>query len=429
MLDGFSLGKRSYAVIALLFLMLGVAATATRTIVKYQPLGQFGSTFQGMCDYHNGMFFPGRAVLDGISPYGQDYADTNPVSRQIPFFSPSILVLHAPIILLPLRVSEIVFFGMSVALVIWIALLLTSQVGEPKRWDFALALAAVMVFSRSGHVTLYDGYFTFELVLATFLAIHWGDKRPWLSGVALVIASAKPTYILPLGFLMLARGNVKAIVIGAVFSIVSAAAPMLWIAHHEGAGDIGKGVSILVEDISQTQEHHRAQQEESPVHSWTRIDLLAIIAKWSGSDPAETTHLLAMFAVLAPAMIVLYRRRKMGIDDGLVGATGAIILVAMIVSIYHQSYDALLLMAPLAGLAARRIPVWAERPKWSQLAMVGLILTPLYSYFSTRMILGQLEMGPVETKVLTSVNGVSLAVLLVIFLWIGSRSIRASESA
>ena len=61
--------------------------------------------------------------------------------------------------------------------------------------------------------------------------------------------------------------------------------------------------------------------------------------------------------------------------------------------------------------------------------MVGLILTPLYSYFSTRMILGQLEMGPVETKVLTSVNGVSLAVLLVIFLWIGSRSIRASESA
>jgi hypothetical protein len=419
MLTGFSLGKRSFAVVALLFLVLGVAATATRTIVKYQPPGPFDPTRQGMCDYHNGMFFPGRAVLDGISPYGQDYADSNPVSRQIPFFSPSILVAHTPIILLPLRAGEIVFFVMSVALMLWIALLLASQVGEPKRWDFALGLAAVMVFSRGGHITLFDGYFTFELVLATFLAIHWGDRRPWLSAIALAVVASKPTYILPLGFLMLARGNVKAIVIGAVLSIITTAAPMLWIAHHEGGGDIGKGVSILLEDISQTQEIHRAQEDESPVHSWTRMDLLAIIAKWSGDDPGEATHMLAMIAVLAPAMIVLYRRRKLGMDDGLVGVTGAIILVTMIVSIYHQSYDALLLMAPLAGLVIRRLPVWTERPKWSQLVMVGLILIPLYSYFSTRMILGRLGMGDMETKVFTSINGVCLAILFGFFLWIG----------
>ena len=415
----FLLGKRSYAFIALAFLTLGIVATATRVVVQYQDPGPFDPSRQGMCDYHNGLFFPGRAVLDGISPYGQDYADTNPVARQIPFFSPSILVAHAPIILLPLHAGEIVFFVLSVGFMIWIALLLASTAGEPRRWDFALALAAVMVFSRGGHVTLFDGYFTFELVLATFLAIHWGDRRPWLTAVALALVASKPTYILPLGFLMLARGNIKGVLIGAVLSIITTAAPMLWVAHCEGEGDIGKGISILAEDISQTQEIHRGQEDESPVHSWTRMDLLAIVAKWTQDDPAEATHIIVMLAILAPAMIVLFRRRKLGIDDGLVGVTGAIMLATMIVSIYHKSYDSLLLMAPLAGLAARRLPVWEGQPKWSQLVMAGLILLPLYSYFSSRMFLGRLGVGPLETRVFTSINGLCLVVLLAIFLWIG----------
>ena len=65
------------------------------------------------------------------------------------------------------------------------------------------------------HITLFDGYFTFELVLATFLAIHWADRRPLLAGLALMIASGKPTFLLPLGFLLLARGNYKALLWGA----------------------------------------------------------------------------------------------------------------------------------------------------------------------------------------------------------------------
>ncbi|MFK8111921.1 MAG: glycosyltransferase family 87 protein, partial [Rubripirellula sp.] len=230
MFKNFSVGRPRYLAVATCFLILGVSATAYRTYVKHHTPGPFHPSNQGMCDYHNGMYFPTRALLDGISPYGQEYADSNPVSRQIPFFSPGILVLHTPLVLLPLAVGEVLFFTISVGLMIAIGLLLSSAEGGPKRLDFAIGMAALLVFSRGGHITLYDGYFTIELVLATFLAIYWGDRRPWLAALCLAVVSAKPTYILPLGFLLLVRGNVKAIVIGAVISIVAAVAPMLWLA-------------------------------------------------------------------------------------------------------------------------------------------------------------------------------------------------------
>jgi Glycosyltransferase family 87 len=420
MFDKFCVGKPLYLAIGLIFLVLGVAATAFRTVKKYhEPTSDHNTAMEGMCDYHNGMYFPARAVLKGISPYGQDYADANPVARQIPFFSPSILVLHAPVVLLPIHVGEVIFFTISVACVIGIGLLLSAAVGEPRRLDFAIGIAAVLVFSRAGHITLYDGYFTFEIVLATFLAIHWGDRRPWLAALALAIVASKPTYILPLGFLLLMRGNVKAIVLGAVISILTTIVPMLWIAWNEGEGDMRAGVNILLEDIAATQDLHRAQEDESPVNSWTRIDLLAIIAKWTRDDPNDATHLMVMAGVLLPALLVLHLRRRRNLDDGLVGITGAIILTATVVSIYHQSYDALLLAAPLAGLAGYRMNLWADQPRWLQVFVAALILIPLYSYFSTRMVLERLGVDHMDARVATSVNGVCLAVLLVIFLWLG----------
>ena len=57
-----------------------------------------------------------------------------------------------------------------------------------------------------------------------------------------------------------------------------------------------------------------------------------------------------MGLVLAPVLWLLNARRRLGIDDGLLGMTGALILTATLVSIYHQSYDALLMIAPLAGI-------------------------------------------------------------------------------
>ncbi len=417
----FELGNRGLAIVAALMLMLGVGATAARTIVKYQPPGPFDPSRQGMCDFHNGIYFPTRAMLRGESPYGADYAATYPVARQIPFFSPAILALHAPLALMPLHVGEVLHFSLSLGVIVAIAYLVVLASGLPKRWDYVIGISAALVFTRGGHITLFDGYFTLELVLASLLAIHWGNKRPWLAALALVVVSAKPTYILPLGFLLLARGNFKPLVIGAILSVVAAAIPMGWMAYHQGDGDLGAGLASIRADISGAQEIHRAQEDESPVHSWTRVDLLAIVAKWTEDDPAEATHLIVMAVLLFPAMVVLFRRCRRGVDDGVCGLTGAIILSALLTSLYHQSYDVLLLVAPAVGVLAARLDGWRSLGAWHRIALAGVMLLPAYNYLSTRMFLLRIDPDPTTVKLLTSLNGISLAILMVWCLFLAAR--------
>ncbi|MEO1619160.1 MAG: hypothetical protein AAFV88_25135, partial [Planctomycetota bacterium] len=293
------------------------------------------------------------------------------------------------------------------------------------RLQWAACLAALMVFSRGGHITLFNGYFTLELVLATFAAIHWGGRRPWCAAVALMIVSAKPTYILPLGFLMLARGNYRAILYGAVLSVLAAALPLGYVAYHEslratGEVDLQAGLQKVIDDIGIAQEVHMAQEDESPVHSWTRLDLLASICKWTGQEPGQLAHLAVMFLMLAAPLWLLVQRRRNDVEDGLIGGTGSLILIAGLSSLYHQSYDALLLVAPLAGLAAGQ-GFWARQSTVLRVVLAGLCLIPMYSYFSTRMILLRFDsFGEIGFRLATSLNGFVIAValaLLCIQLW------------
>jgi hypothetical protein len=212
----FVIGHARIALVAGLLFVFGVSATVWRTVHQYQTPGAFDHGQQGLCDFHNGIYFPAQALIHGESPYGPEYAKQYPVARQIPFFLPSVLLLHAPLAMLPLRVAEIVYFSFSVFLILFIASLIASLLAEARsthriRLDHVLSIAAVIVLSRGGHITLFDGYFTFELVLATLLAIHFGKRKPWVAAVALALIASKPNYILALGFLMLARGNVKAV--------------------------------------------------------------------------------------------------------------------------------------------------------------------------------------------------------------------------
>ena len=405
------------AICAAIVLALGVGLTAMRVVRQYQTPGPFNPNAQGMCDFHNGIYFPTRALLQGVSPYSQHYADTKPVARQIPFFSPVILVLHAPLAVLPLHVAECVFFVFSVAMVIVLASLAVSSAGLPGRVDWILAIAALMVYSRGGHITLFDGYFTLELVLASWLAVHWADKRPWWSALALVVVSAKPTFILPLGFLMLARGNFKPLVIGAVFSLIGAALPLAWLVANyadvgEGAVDWTAGIEALRTDIETTQQVHMNMEDETPVNSWTRLDLLAIVAKWANAQPSQATHLLVMGGLLIPPMLLLGWRRVKGIDDGIAGVTGGVLFLAMIVSLYHQSYDALLVVAPLVGILGRKLAGWRRFAPWNRGLIALMLLGALFNYLSTRLFLGRWELEPPTLHVFTSLSGACLAVAL-----------------
>jgi hypothetical protein len=393
-------------------LALGLSATGFRIIKQYQTPGPFDDSRQGYCDFHNGVYYPSLAFLRGVSPYGPEYAADYPVARQIPFFSPMILVLHAPFALLPLRVAEISYFIVSIMVLYAIAALCAAAAGARNRLDIVLAIMAGAVFTRCGHITLFDGYFTFELALGTFLAIHWADRRPLLAGLALMIASGKPTFLLPLGFLMLARGNYKALLWGAALSIISVALPLAWLAHHEGNGNLVEGTKNVLEHIKTSQEIHLNEPNESPVKSWTRLDLLAVIAKWRGADPGQLTHLAVMGAVLLVPIVLLVKRRRLGLDDGLAGMTGALILITILVSIYHQSYDAMLIAAPLSGLLICQVDAWKSLSRTWQRLLILLLLIPPGNYLSTQMVLKRFDPESNLVLVATSLNGIALALLL-----------------
>jgi hypothetical protein len=409
MLPRFQSGNQKIAIWAAAFLIIGLLATTARIVLRYQEPGPFQPTQQGLCDFHNGMYFPFHALIQGISPYGAEYAATYPVARSIPFYSPSILVLHAPINLLPLRIAECLYMLLSYGLVIAIGWFVASLLDKPTRWDRVLLISAAIVFSRGGHITLLNGYFTLELVLATLVAIHYGNRNPWIAAIALAIVATKPTYILPLGFLMLARGNYKSLILGAAASVLVTVTPLLWLAHHEGGGDLGEGIGELVSQIQRTQEIHRSELDESPVFSWTRIDLLAVIAKWTKQDPGDALHLMVMIVLLLPGMLVLWLRRRRGIDDGVVGITGCVILLSMQICVYHQFYDALVLLPSIAG-------AWFAREGWSNVSsrirwsVVGMMLVPLVNYATTRSVLDLVDQVPWAQIGLTSLNAIVLAI-------------------
>ncbi len=401
-------GNRLAASIYGLVLLIGIGLTCYRVINRYQTPGPFDAANAGYCDFHNGIYFPSQAMLDGVSPYGAKYPEAYPVERQIPFFSPAVLAVHAPLAMLPLRVAEVLYFGIMLA-IIWLCSIqcsLSAKLG--RRLDVVLLIATLIVYSRAGHATLFSGYFTLELILGTFVAISQAGRRPWLSAMALVLVSFKPTYILPIGFLMLARGNIREIVYGALLSIVAAAVPTLWIASNEGGGDVVQGLSNIIAQIGEAQEIHRADPVELPVNTWTRIDFLAVVAKWLNQSPEDMAHLWVMCAMLVAPVWILNRRRRLGIDDGLAGVTGAVILSTSLTAIYHHAYDLVLLLAPLTGIAASRLPQWKQCSIATRAMLAGMILFVLFNFTSAKSLLDKLSLGPLFGQVLTSLNAMAV---------------------
>ncbi len=405
-------------------LVLGVMLTGYRIASRYQEPGPFDRSNAGYCDFHNGVYFPSKALLDGVSPYGSTYQERYPVERQIPFFSPAVLAVHAPLAWLPLRVAEVVYFGLMLGLIWYCCTLCSLSAGFGRRLDIILLLAVICVFSRAGHAALFSGYFTLELIAGSFVAICQAGRRPWLSALALVLVSFKPTYILPIGFLMLARGNVRELILGAVLSIVAALVPGLWLAWNEGHGSILTGTSLLVEQIGVAQEIHRADPIELPINSWTRVDFLAVVSKWLRQSPDDVTHLVVMVVMLLPSMWLLNRNRQRGLDDGLAGVTGAIILVTSLSALYHHAYDLLLLLAPLSGIAAKHGRVWSKLSLLSRSGLMTMILFVIFNYGSAKFLLDRIQLSATFVDLMTSINGI---VVFGIMLWVGVIAWGASQ--
>ena len=274
-------------------------------------------------------------------------------------------------------------------------------------------LAAYLFASRGGHTTLFNGYFTPILVFGTLLSLSVADRKPWLAALGVMLAASKPNYAIPLGLILLARGNIKTLTLGVGMSFLGAIIPAWWIASHSSW-------TGLLETIRQGQSAHMADARELPINTWTRIDLNAIIAKWLQADPSEGIQLLAMCGWMLIPCYFLWKLRRQGDREGVTTLSGLIGVLAMLVSLYHQVYDALLLIAVVVAIA---IPsgVFANW-KLPQRILFGLLIsTPWWNYFGSEMVMKFIHADGIPLKILTSLGAFALASSLAIACWIANK--------
>jgi len=396
----------------------GIIATAARISAYHQTPGPFDPAMQGFCDFHNGIYFPSLAFARQISPYSQTYADAYPVSRQVPPYSPLVIALHVPFALMPLEIAEVCYFIFMIVCVIAIAWVLVRDTTDlPTSTILACIwpVVAFIVWSRPGHVTLFNGYFTFELVLGTFIALSAARSRPWLAAIGIALASGKPTYFLPLIALMAARGDYAAIVRGMILATVGGLASMLWI-----TGFSLDAVTQIVNDVLGGQAVHMSDPLESPVTSWVRIDIAAVMAKLINRDVNEFVQIGCMIVLLVIPAALLWRSQRRFQHGGVTDLSGSLIMIASIVAIYHNSYDAILLMAPLVGWAGMR---WesAQQNRWLDLAIVLSLVVPIFNPFSTFAFLQRFEVNLFTYQIVTSSNAVAIFIGAALMMWRISR--------
>jgi hypothetical protein len=403
--------------LACVVLLVLLGAIGLRIIDRYQVPGKFDPQNQGFCDFHNGVYFPSQAFAAGVSPYGQKYADSYPVARAIPFYSPFIFAIHLPYVGMSLGVADVVHFvvlSLQILLISHVSLRFTKF---PAGWSATLWLAALLVASRTSYGTLFTGYFTFEPVLATLLALEFGDRK-WWGCLGFLLACAKPTYGLPLALLMLARGQWRTVLFGGLLAVALNAAAVGWLMQSATLAE-------LRADVEYAQTEHREDVNELPKNSWTRVDLLGVVAKWLRWAPNDLDHVFWMIPLIAVPCWVVWRLSRNQDEVGCASLSGLIAGAALIASIYHHYYDLLVLVPSILALIrppSGRLTQIPKKQRWVAAASLAFVL---FNYLTANFVLVKLNFSKPAEDVVTSTNGVVLAIYMV---WICSWGVRLSRS-
>ena len=150
-----------------------ILATGYRIQTHYSnPSTHFDWENRGFSDFHNGTYFPTRAFVDGRSPYSAKVASEYQMARQTPPYSPIVFLIHTPFAFFSLEVSRVLYFLYSVTLMGFLSWCCLWMAKQKFRWFDWLAILILLLISRPGHITLFTGYFTTEIVLGCLFAVH-----------------------------------------------------------------------------------------------------------------------------------------------------------------------------------------------------------------------------------------------------------------
>ena len=410
--------RKVWAVGGVLFLILATLFVGLRTFRNFaEPAREFNWESRGMSDFYT-LYYYSKAFSDGVNPYSREIMDRPEytVPRNAAPFSPFAFLAFLPLTFFSLSVASVIFFAANWLLLGALAWCCIRMSRIQFDWALWVWIFGFLVFSRPGHMTLFTGYFTTQLVLGTIVALHYSRSNPLVSGIGFLFAAVKPTYAIPLTILMLARRDFKATAIGVVLSSVFAIGCFAWLTSYSDFGSV-------IEGIKSSQEAFHDDPTEDPVNTWTRIDLAGMVAKVMHRIPGTGEYLGVMLLLLIVPCVALWRATSNdgeddGVDHGAGGLTALIVVLAMLVSIYHHSYDCLLVAVVFISALLQAKQMMPSMPRLNSIIVGFLLAFPMVNFVSTRS--GREGLGFEQSdsvwQLITMANGACLLLALLISL-------------
>ena len=392
-----------------------------RTIDNLNIPGDTDPVRFGMADFRDVVYYPVQALLQGVNPYDvAAYKAAYPVFHHLPPYSPLTLLIHLPFGLVPYEASEIVYFLFSLGIMLGLAAAILASCRLEVRVATVFGLGAAMLLSRPGYSTLILGQSTVLVVLGTVIALHFGGSRPYLAGLALALATLKPQYGVPLAVLMLVRGDLRAVLTGFGVAAAGAALP---------AGVImacsGGGLSSFVSRVSGSYVAFEGSGLFEKAGSVLRIDLSSVLERLLGGPPPLPVALMITSGILVVSGLGVRRAVLRREGEGADSLSGIIILLAVMTSIYHMSYDTLALWLPLVAVVVGSRAVWRKAPVVLRATLALVLAFPLVNYLATYAVINRLGLTGWAWTVVVSLNGLCVLTALVLTLYLTFATPRA----
>jgi Glycosyltransferase family 87 len=242
-----------------------------------------------------------------------------------------------------------------------------------------------MVLSRPWRQCMLLGQVTLEAVLASYLALYFANSSPRVSGLGLALTSFKPSYGVPLALLMVVRRDWPALRYGALFGFLLNLPAAAILAYRAG------GIHALSEQLANTSAGFQTMQPtNSPVLSPFRIDTVALIGRFVGHAPDIAAQLLVAITILGLAAVVIRAASRSAAGPQSFGWSSGVVLAAVLLSVYHQPHDLLLLTVGFVALAAQSFYPGVPNPRM-RMTMLVLCTFLAFNYTVSDFVLQRLQ--------------------------------------
>lgn len=382
--------------VALVLFLATVAVSIHRGIERGAFDGNGKPARWGMIDFRDTLYYPAVALLAGENPWAASLADDYPVQRPLPPYGPVVVLLHWPLGLLPLTTAEIAYFAVTIALTVLTAAVALRGSGIEAGLAAVLTVASLLLLSRPGHQNLLLGQSTLEVVLGCYLALVYGERRPVIGALGIVLASMKPQFAIPLVLLLVVRGDRRAPIGGIVATAALSLGTLLLAGGSEGPATWLAAIGRSSGTVS------------SAALAWTRIDVEFFVRHVLASP--GRAELVAEVVVLALGLFAF--RRSLGAETSTDAPALAHTLACLtiLLPLYHIAYDTVLLTLPLVGL----IGAAHTLPRFARVVLTVLLLVPSLNYVATHSVIGDLVPGEIPWRLATSTNVVALLTALIV---------------